>query len=958
MTTKGQVRVGFPAWRVYVFGVDVTNDVTSITTNTTDERTPSSCEIVLTSPDDRYVITDRDIETIYGDIVLPPNTTLQTVTEAQIDEEQRNVIPYFIADQNKKDVILVKTLARNTVDQPDPQNLLRNDNPSIRGRGLHQYAALKGDALRFPFQVGSCIFHTTDPVTVFLRDPMDLKKWYWGFRGIVSDWRTRLGVNGEREVTLSVEGVLRFLRLARLATNWAIHDIEAVSSSEDTLFRTWYGEGTPNLTLPELFYLMVFGPQANNAEVYAKQLGVPLEDIRKIEGVYQQKLYGAARYEEQTDPTLLPTNLTGAGAFNFRDSEICYLPDFGAGANTSRRADDGVASRPIAAIDSDAQLNLAIGKTAEIVQLHAWQSKIDAELPIPSNTSHEEVMRVTRLYLHLIPESNQRKYGPVMGDVNPRLEGSVDEQAPRSVTERIYHALKACAEEGGDPTPIMDEIGMYPQVYPVMHGRLMMLLPASLAPGINRDLIHKDFVPGIASKTQFGSRLQALYNICERLHFSIYDSPRGDIVVEPSLHWTTPEDYDAPEGAVDVYSQKNYSTRYKFNLEDVQEYTSHFSDEKIKTIMASNYSNVKGVPGLAGDNDAIMQAPGTVKLEALIPQFGARLDYAPFHGSINDGQAAGYNALLALTKNNASAWTERVTTIYRAGLQPNRTVYLSVRDSIITIRRLSSTIRWGKSGSVTQSFEGNYRRGWSGLVFKDKAGKVVGKLYEAYGGRAASPIDYSLYIEDPRNIPPSTKAFSADREKFFAFINERGRGDQTSALRSIFQGTFLSREEFRDFVRQIAEKYKPVYDAFITPSGLLALENIVYGAEGVPGESAGGVGRLNYTFPSDVRKNPAEINRVLEALRSTGYPPKDVWAAMKAVYGDKRSRAVGIGQLMPYNYEAYGPNGLNSIGDPEAEIQAMMNYILRAPRPDLGNKPYGTPEAAWEYKKNKKDYTY
>lgn len=94
-----EIRSYFPAWRVYIFGVDVTEDLTTCVISHTgsESRAPSTAEIelvnggtrgLLTSTDtrpgytdDRYIITERDIAVLYGIEDKLPEIRFPTVKE-------------------------------------------------------------------------------------------------------------------------------------------------------------------------------------------------------------------------------------------------------------------------------------------------------------------------------------------------------------------------------------------------------------------------------------------------------------------------------------------------------------------------------------------------------------------------------------------------------------------------------------------------------------------------------------------------------------------------------------------------------------------------------------------------------------------------------------------------------------------------------------------------------------
>ena len=55
------VQYGFPAYRVFIFGQEVTCDVTSVTANWHDGLEPGTCAITLANKNYRYTITHNDM---------------------------------------------------------------------------------------------------------------------------------------------------------------------------------------------------------------------------------------------------------------------------------------------------------------------------------------------------------------------------------------------------------------------------------------------------------------------------------------------------------------------------------------------------------------------------------------------------------------------------------------------------------------------------------------------------------------------------------------------------------------------------------------------------------------------------------------------------------------------------------------------------------------------------------
>jgi len=122
-----------------------------------------------------------------------------------------------------------------------------------------------------------------------------------------------------------------------------------------------------------------------------------------------------------------------------------------------------------------------------------------------------------------------------------------------------------------------------------------------------------------------------------------------------------------------------------------------------------------------------------------------------------------------------------------------------------------------------------------------------------------------------------------------------------------------------------------------------ALESMFTGAGKVPGENPGGwVMRPNERYGDRNKvENREQWSDVRDELREGRIEGQD------HVRKGARSSAIGLGQLLVSNYDAYAPGGRTSMGDPLAEAIAMLNYIRDA---------YGAPEKAWKEKLATKVY--
>jgi hypothetical protein len=317
---------------------------------------------------------------------------------------------------------------------------------------------------------------------------------------------------------------------------------------------------------------------------------------------------------------------------------------------------------------------------------------------------------------------------------------------------------------------IITTIGEHPEDFPVDFGRLLFFVPDNLGPGSKIDIFLEDFA-GIPEQTEMLTRLQIIYGLVERLNFCFYATARGDIVCEMPLYSFKPEDFGS------------YQDRYKFTMEDMISYSSHFQHDKVRTLLQADFAIIPGFASLS-TQEKIWIAPKVVAVQALIPQFGLVAEKAePWHFA-NSVEAMKYYCDLKLAQLNGDAWTQNVQTVIRMGLGPNRPCYFEARDFIATLRSISNAIRWQKDGAVSQTLSVNYRRGWTGQVADDK----VTHLYEPYGGIMADPTAIAVLFQESTNpVKTSTKEAAPVTQKAYwsQYKNELSTDEQKQLERNL-----------------------------------------------------------------------------------------------------------------------------------------------------------------------------
>lgn len=743
MTTQGQTFNSFPAFKVFIFGLEVTEDVSSCTFSWHDGASPNTAEILLNNPNDKYTTTETDLVALYPDIssktievpvtnqnVNTPNftpkdgsgqedepdstTTIQFSNEETILSQFKIAAKTFDVNTPKGKVYPRKIDKRQHIDQQSLRSMVDSisgkpsDNSTVSRED--RFLSLTGDALRYPFVCGEPIFHSNDAVRIFWRDLDNPTIWYHVFAGFISNHNDSLGADGESTVSFSCEDVTRILRYARVTVNPGQYDVTSLAVESDLIFQTSRQDGGfGGLTLQEIVALMIFGSkQTSTKKPLSQALGVDPRTQKPVNvggvttpGYLRIGVNGESSTSVATD---------GVGCFNFEDSRV-FL--FGPPADAAEDATD-FAGIP----------------TVTLPDLGTYQSFLDHRV-------YTDDLRSL-----LAPNSDKKLVEPLLASIVPKGGGSPKVE------------------------DVITLMGTHPEFWPVDFGKLYMLLPNSLDGSLSKDIILQDVIDTFANETHFTNRLAQILEYSKRIEFSFYATPKGDLLLEMPLYDFEPTDFGnstvkftpAPPSngndgvtfpvilAPKVQQRGPYGPRYVFTRQDILQHNVGFNDEHVRTQFQVGYNHARGFV-FAGKNDQTWSQPGVVTLKALIPQFGARLETKDPYGYIATPEAATIYANLKLNQLNADAKSAHESIVPRLSVSPNRPLQFLIpttdalnspmrRTFIATLRNTTGSITWGSS--VDQQVSMNYMRTWDGLLTSDKR-----RIYTPLGGFASRPLNYS-----------------------------------------------------------------------------------------------------------------------------------------------------------------------------------------------------------------------
>ena len=784
MTDAQQNKTAYPATRIFVFGQEVTEDILSCSVNWADDtRAPSTAEFTLANYDDRYILGAKDIEALYSDIDFT-DSNITTPVYAHLPEgpldgglnafkSKIGITPELIEDlqssqANPESLAKLQEVFIKYRSEFGPENL----EPFIRKRvaavirdpiklrvALAKFdkyypsgpatlatlsgrvdsflanarvaRALTGEAHRYPFYEGGCLFHSNDPVRIFWRDPYNPQVWLHMFAGFVSDWGESLDVNNVKTVTIRCEDVLRTMRYARIATNPGLSDEKALKQSEDVALRSMYNEAFHGYTLTEFIYTLFFGPVPPGTLNITPNLSAAFQSELEKDATADGEVHGVE------GSSTLKLNRLGVGAFNFeRSATFVYGP---------RSVGSGDRSTTQAIQDREVELS--------VNQLRLYQAIVD----------------------HRVYPS----------DLNTMLAKGVKKPSIASLVKDA--AGVPLAEE------VVTTLGKNPHLYPVDGGRVIILAPGSLGPNVNKKIFDAGVRNSPAVTTTWSTRLKMLYDLTERLEMSVFASPRGDVLIEMPMYDFDPGDFGDVDQQVMPAELGNFFSRaggsiidtlgkgalsgssevrgpfaphYRIPIRDTITHSRGFNENAIKTQIVGGWNLIENHVDL-GTQDQIWQAPHVVTLRALVPQFGVRATETEPTTFIASKDAAEMYAHMTLNKENGEVLTSQIDALPNLYLWPNRPLHVADRNYIATVRSLGHTLDWdGRDMSMTVGT--NFTRVWHGLYETPTDGPNAGTkvpVYATIGGLGGRVLNYAIFfgrrlvnranIEREGQLPPA-----------------------------------------------------------------------------------------------------------------------------------------------------------------------------------------------------------
>mgnify|MGYP001581352226 CR=1 FL=1 len=779
------VRNAFPAYRVFLYGFEITADVIAINIQNNVGKQPNTCAVTLLNERDKYVLTTEDM--LFLTQIDPRifNIPTRDLGRVSVSETTDQLIETLAASDRRPglDAQTDDFRLSNPTSIKNQIFFLKQQHSKIDVETIDEAGIPTGvvPRSRYPYVDGVPIFHPNDPVRVFIRDVFDSTVWYYGFSGLVTDMTDDVGKDNQKTLTVASEDPTKLLRYARATANPGILDAGSVSVITDEMARGAYTSLLANRPLENIIDFLVFGTHREMPPGAAPEISQhfsfnedqtgrlqassdvsrrELEEIALASGLIkgidsnfianpdaplttqltEQQQQDLKNYVDRQEALATERANLAQDAF-----ALDFINQFG-DKITKRFGLDGVGAFKPARDDGVRQIRdgATIRRIADLQSMRAPTADNSGLGNVPGVTD-ADINTLSARVVNNIPAN-----GPYLFSLGEDPEAPVD-TTPVSLEEwndiiswRVSPTdIELLLNKDTDPATfkstlprkgqlntiddIITLIGEDPVNFPVDGGRLFMYLPVG-AGTVGREVIAEDLLGSWQTRTsEFQNRLGLIYEALDRIEFLFYCTPKGDLVVEFPLY-----DFD-----FDDFGER-YQRAYIVENDDLFSSSSTFSDAAVRTIAQVNVA-LSNLPSI---DRAAQQGlrPTVVKIPSMFPTYGTRAENSNLRGLIQTERAARIFGNILLNRINADAHSVSLPIVPRFDVGLNRPVLWKLRNHIGTTVSVNHNIQWNGSWRTTLGV--NHMRGWAGQL--DEDGNMI---YFPLTGQNSRPINYKLLFE-------------------------------------------------------------------------------------------------------------------------------------------------------------------------------------------------------------------
>ena len=563
---NGIYRAAFPAFRVFIYGQEVSGDVTEVRVNQSGgsmDRAPGTCSFSLVNIGDKYILDHADMVSLASGrdklvAALGKNVAIYEAAQEKLKNaagEDDNVVAdmtrilassgqledlntfldvaYYgsnklnafqsswadgkVPDKIKYQVIGKKaTKLQEGFDYSESFELMGASASAQLRDPITLNMKSEGKLFVYPFSEGDCIFHPNDPIRIAFRDPFDPSVWWWMFSGFMDGWVEDRGSNQESIVTVVGTDISKIARYSSFQSNTDASLDKSILALFPGLFDS---------TAAELNW------QAFQ-ETFAK-----FSIIEIMELLFFGRENFATSLTAATNAACASMNADEVMTFLQNSRLGITIEDLKKMTETKRK---------------DTMRNIMTDSGSKITRFEGTN--------FPPLTTPNIEFKTT-----FQRKSNDRGVHAFFIGTADNLDKSLGVEVPgtnlRAINDFLTHRVDLsdpvtmgtgdAAYQSYDAMSINDivsTIGNDPWKFPVGGGRVVYVAPGGLGIGLADGVMNEMTNAGQGGvHTEFKDRLTYFYDLAEQIQFCFYATPRGDFVFEMPFFDFDPWMFDSAE---------------------------------------------------------------------------------------------------------------------------------------------------------------------------------------------------------------------------------------------------------------------------------------------------------------------------------------------------------------------------------------------------------------------------
>lgn len=238
---ESRIFIGAPDYRVFIWGIDITSDVFSVSTNLTLDDNVSTALVNIVNDNEKWVLPTGYAGASIDSI--PDELSESTLESGTVGGHADTLLGLSVGTNTKDPLTRYVTPAKFARVKREHMRLKLSLDSSDPGTGGSNSLAAElltkvQSSNLFPFLPGRPLIQMFDPIRIFLKNPWNLEtdEWYFAFTGYIASATEDFDATTNRSIIrVQCEDIRRLLRYMRTSTNPNVFDMNVLPQDQTVI---------------------------------------------------------------------------------------------------------------------------------------------------------------------------------------------------------------------------------------------------------------------------------------------------------------------------------------------------------------------------------------------------------------------------------------------------------------------------------------------------------------------------------------------------------------------------------------------------------------------------------------------------------------------------------------------------------------------------------------------------